>query len=278
MPTSNAPLSFDIQKSNGETQTFNPEKLRLSLERTGAGESVIDEVLAEIAAADPRNMTSGKIYNIAFRKLRQRAPHSAGRYRLKRAIFDLGPSGFPFEHFIGELFAHQGYDVEVGVILDGACVSHEVDVLATKGQTTRLMECKFHRDPSRKSTIQVPLYIDSRFRDIRQATPERAGDIEGWIFTNTRFSQDARDYGNCVGLHLVDWDSPADGSLKARIDGSGLHPLTCLTSLNRRDKKTLLEEGIVLCRDLNAEVLGLLHLPPNQVARILMECEGITGR
>jgi hypothetical protein len=113
---------------------------------------------------------------------------------LKRAIFDLGPSGFPFEHFIGELFAHQGYDVEVGVILDGACVGHEVDVLATK------------------STIQVPLYIDSRFRDIRNASPDRAATI------------DALQYGACAGLHLADWDSPREGSLKMRIDGSGLHP------------------------------------------------------
>ena len=62
------------------------------------------------------------------------------------------------------------------------------------------------------------------------------------------------------------------------MDGSGRRPLECVTSLNGRDKTTLLEEGIVLCGDRNAEVLGLLHLPPNQVARILLECEGITGR
>lgn len=278
MTTTRDNLAFDLVKSDGETQTFDPEKLRASLERTGAGEAVIDEVLADIASSDLRNMTSGKIYNIAFRRLRQHAPASAGRYRLKRAIFDLGPSGFPFEHFIGELFAHQGYDVEVGVILEGACVGHEVDVLATKGQTTRLIECKFHRNPSHKSTIQVPLYIDSRFRDIRNAAPDNAGNIEGWIFTNTRFSSDAHRYGACVGLHLVDWDSPQEGSLKMRIDGSGLHPITCLTSLSRQDKKSILEEGIVLCRDLNEDILRAHHLAERKIQRTLQECEGITGR
>ena len=63
-----------------------------------------------------------------------------------------------------------------------------------------------------------------------------------------------------------------------RIDGSGLHPITCLTSLSRQDKKSILEEGIVLCRDLNEDILRTHHLAERKIQRTLQECEGITGR
>jgi len=264
-----------LLKSDGQLETFHPEKLRASLEATGAGGDVIDEVLREIQnhAGDP--LSTRQIYNIAFRRLRKSAPGSAGRYRLKRAIFELGPSGFPFEHFVGALFAQQGFDVEVGILLDGVCVTHEVDVLATKGKISRLIECKFHRTPSRKSTIQVPLYIHARFEDIRKSAKRNTAKIGGWLFTNTRFSADALDYGRCVGLNMVDWEHPRTGSLKQRIDRSGLHPLTCLTSLNKAEKQQILKEGWVLCRDLNAQILTGFNLSEGKISSVLQECDGI---
>jgi hypothetical protein len=38
MTTPRDNLAFDLTKSDGETQPFDPEKLRASFERTGAGE------------------------------------------------------------------------------------------------------------------------------------------------------------------------------------------------------------------------------------------------
>lgn len=273
-----APESFELVKSDGDTETFNLNKLRLSLEKTGAGEELIDEVIEDVLTTERTNLTSGKIYNLAFKRLRSKSPASAGRYKLKRAIFELGPSGYPFEQFIGELFAHQGYKTQVGVVLQGRCIQHEVDVVAEKAKTIRLMECKFHRDPTHKSNVQTPLYIHSRFEDLRLGWPDPTKSIESWIFTNTRFTTDALDYGKCVGMNLIDWSYPQGAALKDRIDGSGLHPVTCLSSLNRMDKKRLLDAGIVMCQDVTANDLVSARVPGSKHRRALKECEDIVTR
>jgi hypothetical protein len=48
---------------------------------------------------------------------------------------DMGPSGHPFEHFVGELLRAQGYVIQISQIVQGACVAHEIDVVAEKDYT-----------------------------------------------------------------------------------------------------------------------------------------------
>jgi hypothetical protein len=74
---------------------------------------------------------------------------------------------------------------------------------------------------------------------------------QGCVVTNTRFSDDALQYGTCAGLKLIGWDYPATGSLKDQIDALGLYPITCLTSLTKNEKQYLLDKKIVLCLELN---------------------------
>ena len=50
---------------------------------------------------------------------------------------------------------------------------------------------------------------------------------------------------------LSSWDYPRGNGLKDRIDKSGLHPLTALTTLTKAEKTKLLDEGIVLCKELH---------------------------
>jgi len=73
----------------------------------------------------------------------------------------------------------------------------------------------------------------------------------GWLYTNTRFSSDAIQYAECAGFGLVSWDYPIDNNLKKRIDNSGLHPITCLTSLTKKEKQNLLNNNIVLCKEIS---------------------------
>lgn len=243
-----------VTKMSGERAEFDRSKLRNSLERSGANEAVIQKVIDKIDDFLYDGISTKEIYKKAFRLLRKTSRPTAARYKLKMAIMELGPSGFPFEKFVGAILDHQGYRTQVGVIVKGHCVNHEVDVVAQKGSEHFMVECKFHSDEGRHCDVKIPLYIQSRFLDVEKEWQKNPGHDnkfhQGWIYTNTRFTTDAIQFGKCVGLMLVGWNYPKKDGLKEQIDRSGLHPITCLTTLTKAEKQKLLAMDKVLCKDL----------------------------
>lgn len=268
-----------MTKRSGEESPFNRRKLELSLRRSGANEAMVHRVADEIENSLHDKASTQEIYKKAFAMLRKGSRHMAARYNLKKALYDLGPTGYPFEHFIAEILRHQGFETQVDVIVQGQCVNHEVDVVAHKDKKHFMIECKFHSDQSRFCDVKVPLYIDSRFRDIDKKWMKEKQESkrfhEGWIFTNTRFTSDAIDYGNCCGLKLVGWNYPPRNGLKERVDALGLHPITSLTTLTQEEKSGLLENKTILCKELclNPEVLDLIGMSTLRKKRILEEAQ-----
>lgn len=123
---------ISIVKMDGEKAVFDSSKLVSSLERSGANDVGISRILSHVEASLYDGISTKEIYKIAFSLLRKSSRPTAARYKLKKAIMELGPTGFPFEKFVGEILAHQGFSTNVGVIVKGHCVNHEVDVVAEK--------------------------------------------------------------------------------------------------------------------------------------------------
>lgn len=272
---------IQIRKYSGEWDAFDVNKLINSLRRSKADETLVQEIANEIKNKVTHGMTTKEIYQTAFKMLKRKARVSASRYKLKKALMELGPSGYPFEKFIGKLLEHEGFQTQVGVIVQGKCVTHEVDVIAEKDHKHYMMECKYHSDQGRFCNVKIPLYINSRFQDVMAQWEKQPGHQykfhQGGVFTNTRFTTDAIDYGNCVGLMLVSWDYPAESSLKLRIDRAGLHPLTSLTTLTKSEKSKLLQEGIVLCRQVadNPQLLVKVGIDKKRHKRILEDSRAL---
>lgn len=243
-----------IKKASGEKESFSVEKLKKSLIRSGADEQIAEEIAASIDAWVVNNTTTGNIYAKAFALLRKKQRKIASRYSLKKAIMELGPSGYPFEFLVGEIFKQRGYAVKVGQIIEGHCVTHEVDVIYTGDKEQGFVECKYYNTGGKHANVQVPLYIRSRVNDIinkRKCLPEFAEfSFNGWVVTNTRFTKDAEKYGLCSGLKLMGWDFPIGNSLKENIEKYHFFPITVLTVLTKKQKAQLLEKRIVLCRQL----------------------------
>ncbi len=266
-----------ITKASGETAKFSEEKLSTSLERAGASEVQIADIMDEIAPKLYEGISTKKIYRLAFSLLKESSRHLAAKYHLKRAIMELGPSGYPFEKFIGEILRFQGYDVQVGVIVTGQCVQHEIDVIARLDHRQLMIECKYHNQPGTFSDVKIPLYIQARFKDVEaqwlKSPNEGSKSYQGWVVTNTRFSADAIQYGTCAGLKLLGWDYPVKGSLKDQIDTLGLYPVTCLTSLTKTEKQRLLDRKIVLCKELlnNEKLLEQTGVKSSRIAIVLQE-------
>lgn len=273
--------NFNITKKSGEVIRFDYDKLKKSFERSGASQKDINDVIAHLSEKVYDGISTKKLFQLAYAFLRKRSQEVGGRYRLKNAIMELGPSGFPFERFVAELLKYQGFDTQVGTIVKGECISHEVDVIAQKDDQKIMIECKFHGNTHIKSDVKVALYIHSRYQDVlkswKKTDPKNIQNYQGWVVTNTRFTQDAIDYANCAGLQLVSWDYPSKGSLRERIDISGLHPITALHSITKSEKKLLLDKGLVLCRMLSAENLKTFNITGNRARKVLQEAYTLTA-
>lgn len=276
--------NINIVKFSGEKVPYDKMKLYKSLERSGANETLINKVISEIDDLLYEGITTKEIYKKAFALLKGNSRSTAARYKLKRAIIELGPTGYPFEKFVGEILKYQGYQTSVDVLVKGHCVVHEVDVVAVRDHTKIMVECKFHHDQKRRCDVKVPLYINSRFQDVEKESRKKGKEHEkfheGWIVTNTRFTTDAAIYGNCAGLHLIGWDHPKQGSLRERIDISGLHPVTCLTTITNHEKEQLLDQDVVLCIELlnNPQLLNSIGIKEPRHKRIIDEVEGLCKR
>tara|TARA_R110001592_G_scaffold281583_4_gene549161 strand:+ start:580 stop:1428 length:849 start_codon:yes stop_codon:yes gene_type:complete len=263
--------NYDIIKSSGESVKFSIDKLRASLHKTGADKETIDQIIDKVRDELYQGISTKEIYNRAFALLKKKKSYFASKYKLKKAIYELGPTGFPFERFISELLEYSGYKTDVGQILQGKCVKHEIDVVAHKDNKTSLIECKFHNEQGLNCNVKIPLYINSRYKDVKthwDTNPKKDTTLtEGWVVTNTRFTEDAIQYGRCCGLYLLSWDYPNNDGLKDRIDRLSLYPITVSTLLTNREKQFLLSRDIVLCRQLIHDKFYLDHLGVSEVRK-----------
>lgn len=268
----------EIVKADGTVEPFDISKLETSLRRAGASPKVIERICKTVGPTISPGMRTDDIYRRAFTLLRREERITAARYSLRRALFELGPTGHPFENFIAELFRLEGWNVEWRKVIRGKCVNHEVDVYATKGSEHLFAELKYHNDPGYKTDVKVALYVKARLEDIWKCDP-KTGPVcpvdLGYLITNTKFTDQAIQFARCSGIQLLGWSYPTEGNLYDRIISAGIYPVTALTSLRKAEKNMLLDEGIVTIDLLKErrEYLRTLHLPPERIGTIMAEIE-----
>ena len=95
-----------ITKNSGVKAQFSKEKLRRSLLKSSAKNRDINYIISEIEKMLYPGISTQEIYKKAFALLRKTSRHTAAKYKLKRALMELGPSGFPFERYFAEVLKH----------------------------------------------------------------------------------------------------------------------------------------------------------------------------
>lgn len=270
---------MNITKADGEQEPFDAVKFEQSLEHAGASSTARARITARVMHELHPGQRTDEIYRKAFDMLRKEEPQPiAARYSVKRALFELGPSGFPFEQFLAEVLRADGWTARTGVALTGRCAPHEVDVLAQKGGKRIGIEAKFHNTPGGKTDIKDALYVHARYEDLKAAYDPQSKVDEGWLVTNTTFTRNAVRYAQCSSLTLIGWDYPRANNLMAMIEKGRVHPLTCLTALSVSEKQRLLERRIVLCKDISApHVLREHGIRPDRIPKVMQEAKQLCG-
>jgi len=277
-----------IIKATGEREEFNPQKLRDSLTRAGASDESADKVVSQIESEIKDGDSTRDIYHHAFTLLSKEEGgiKPAARYSLRRAVMELGPTGFPFEQFIAEIFRAKGFETITDFIAKGECADHEIDIVAWNENKLIFVEAKFHNELGIKSDLKIALYIKARWDDLenQEFDIDQFGPTslklrgvkkmtEGWLVTNTKFSESAIKYAKCRNMKLVGWNYPEQGNLQDLIEETNLHPITCLNSSTPSDERLLMEAGIVLCKQArdNPDILRQAGLSDEKISKMLAE-------
>lgn len=266
-----------IEKYTGELVPFEPEILIKSLSKSGASQQEVEEVFRKVYQRLKHGMTTQQVYQYAFEELRKIRKSYAARYNLKKALRDLGPEGFHFESWIARLFKEMHCQTRQGITLQGKAVTHEIDVLAMSENQLHLGECKFKNDTNAKTPVTTPMYFLSRFNDLKETEFEFFGrkmhPTHPWLFTNAHFTSDAIDFAEYYGINLMAWSYPPGKSIKERVDGIAFYPITCLTTLENKQVKDLLNAGIILVKEMlnNPEVFKIIQVSDKLKKEILEE-------
>ncbi len=274
-------MAINIIKSDGESQPFDIEKIKRTILHSGASKETIDRIASEVEKKVRDGMRTREIYDMVIALLEQKAPAVSRRYDLKNAIIRLGPAGFDFEKYIAELLAAYGYKTELPPILEGACVTHEVDVLATKEGRTSMIEAKLRQELGVFITIKDTMSTWARFLDlVDSAKIGKAPHLdECWLVTNSRFSTDSIKFGHCKNMVMLSWDHPRERPLPIWIDDVSLYPVTILKSIGPSILKSFSEANILLLRDLvkisPEELQESLKLSPDVIKKLIEEAKMI---
>jgi Holliday junction resolvase-like predicted endonuclease len=271
-----------VTKSSGERELYDRKKLVASLKRAKAHKKTIDSIVGEIEGTLYDGITTTEIYKEAHNILKNKENNSAIKYSIRRSLLNLGPSGFPFERFIAQIYEAKGYKVKVGDVLQGKCIKHEIDVMAYNDKELILIEVKFHNQLGIKSDTKVALYVNARFDDLRDKEFSIGGKkrkmTSAALITNTKFTHNSKRYMKCTGeIDMISFEYPSKGNLYQMIDETKVHPMTCVPLLTKKDKRNLMDKGIVDCYDLknHKSLMESLGMPNSKINNIIKNIDNI---
>jgi len=244
-------LAMWVVKASGETEKFDSQKIKRTCLKAGASEDLADKIVKEVERKSYDGISTREILHMTLSLLDKIKPEVAARYDLKGAIFRLGPAGFIFEHLVAEIFKEYGYSTKVHSIIRGACVSHEIDVIATKDNSNYMIECKYHNIPGIFTGLKEALYTYARFLDLQDGFKNGLCREfkQPWLVCNTKFSDDAVQYAECKGMKLIGWNYPEEG-LGNMIESKRLYPITMIRSLDADSLDKLASSNFILALDL----------------------------
>jgi len=247
-----------IIKASGTKEPFSEEKVIRSLTGSGLSPDTASQTVDYLKRHLKADMTTEAIHGQVSSYLHKNAPvENYFNYGLKRAVMDMGPSGYPFEILVSDLLRLNNFKTEVGVVTQGKCVTHEIDVIAEKEDKKFFIECKYHNTSGYKTDVQVALYTYARFLDInniqRQNNPQTNN--FSWLITNTKVTSEVIDYCRCVDLSVTTWTQPG-GGLHDLIIASKLYPVTLLHEISKNKISIILNKGLVTCARLKTAILN----------------------
>ena len=241
-----------VTKADGTKQLFDKEKIVKTCIRLGATRKIGEEIAKKIEMKSYNGIETKKILKMIFRLLRNYKPTIKHILCLRKAL-SLLKSKPDFEQYIQILLTEHGYDVTPNQIIRGKCIEHEVDAITRKNGETYIVEVKHQLNHHSRIGLDEPRIARAIIEDIDEGFKLGLNALKidkTMIICNTKYSEHAKNYAECRGIHLIGWSSPPYGSLQTLIEEKKLYPITYLKGLKTADKEKFTSAGILLLQQL----------------------------
>ncbi|KPJ54868.1 hypothetical protein AMJ47_02230 [Parcubacteria bacterium DG_72] len=240
-------MAVNVIKFNGEKELFSEKKAYNSAKRAGASDDLARKIVKELDVFD--GIKTSEISEKIRKALRKENKKAAVRFNLKKAIKNLGPTGFPFEKYVAEIFKNQGFKSKTNLFIEGKCCVHEIDFTAEKNNLLYIGECKYRNVPASKVETKDALANYARFLDILNKKSFSNLNIKSLLVTNSKFTSRAVRYSKCVGVELLGWRYPKDKGLEYLIEKDKLYPITILPSFKNYMFDMFTSKGLMMAKD-----------------------------
>jgi len=251
-----------IVKADGSKRKFSYKKLLRSVKRSGANQSLAEQVARSVLKKLPREVTTNQIYDLIYKELKGNRQQSVAQiYSLRKSLSELDPE--IWEKYIAKLFTYYGYRTEWNKIIPGASVEHQVDVVATKDNKQWLIECKHHYDYHNDTGLGEILRVWARLIDIQDGYKQGTTKYNfsgAWLVVNTKFSDHAKRYAEARKLNMTGWRYPEQYSLERLVQDQAVFPVTIL-NIDKKTQQFLLHNNVITIQ----EVMDM----PNKLVRLL---------
>lgn len=246
---------LEVINNSGKKEVFSRNKLYLSIRRAGASKALAEKICDAVEKEIYPEIQTKEIFKKVQKILLKENPRSGIRYGLKEAMRLLGPSGFPFEKYVGDIFEQLGFSVVLNQYLQGICVFHEIDILAKEKKYLLIGECKYHILPGARVDLKVGLVHYARFLDLKSGDFFKKTEFKNLkprpiIITNTKFTTKIIKYAECTGIDLLGWKYPELRGLEYIIESQGFYPITILPSFKGQLLEIFSQEKLMLVQDL----------------------------
>lgn len=247
---------YYVINSRGEEEPFSFEKVYQSAKRTGASGSLAKRIAENIQQTIHSGIKTSEIFNEVKGLLQEEDSRAAIKFSLKKAIQKLGPTGFPFEKYIGAIFQSFGFEVKLNQYLPGLCLKYEIDFLAQKKDLLYIGECKYRNLLQEKSIHSNTVLANfARFLDLKDGIflkqkKLRNFKIKPILVTDAKFTPDAVQFSQCRDMEFLGWRYPKNKGLEYFIESQNLYPITILPSLKNYLAEIFVSKNIMLVKDL----------------------------
>lgn len=266
-------MMVSVVKWDGRTEEFDSHKLVQTLTRMGAPQKVAEEIAEEIAQQLVEGTTTKRLYAMAMDALGSHQEVVEFRRDMKQGLARIG-TGLQFEAYVRLLLEAYGYEVSENLVLQGACVTHELDGIAEKDGETIYLEVKHHSVLERYTPFEVTLSAKAKWDDLRAGCEQGLNDCEFdrvLIVTNTRLTKHAEQYANCVGIEHLGWNTPRGRGIDWFIEHQKLYPVTILRSVTTKERNQLYAHDILTLKQLVNTNLAQVGLNVERAEELVAE-------